>query len=101
MRWRFLQRTIPNTKEQTIRDKLIPAIIGRTVNDLERNIMSLPVRLGGMGIQKPTDTADIEFRNSSIVTRNLTDLIIRQESDLSGYDSNRMKQDLQKLKAEK
>ena len=107
MRWGFLQRTIPNTKqyflplETTIRDKLIPAIIGRTVSDLERNIMSLPVRLGGMGIQNPTYTADIEFRNSSIVTRNLTELIIRQETNLTSYNGDRMKLELQKLKAEK
>ena len=107
MRWGFLQRTIPNTKqyflplEAAIRDKLIPAIIGRTVSDLERNIMSLPVRLGGMGIQNPTYTADIEFRNSSIVTRNLTELIIRQETNLTSYNGDRMKLELQKLRAEK
>ena len=107
MRWGFLQRTIPNTKdyfeplERTIRDKLIPAIIGRPVSDLERNIFSLPVRHGGMGIQNPMLTADIEFRNSSIVTKNLTQLIIRQENDLARYDSGQMKLDIQKLKTEK
>ena len=69
MRWSFLQRTIPNTKdyfiplEETIRERLIPSIIGRRVNDIERTLISLPVRFGGLGIQDPTVTADIEFRN--------------------------------------
>ena len=54
-----------------------------------------------MGIQNPMLTADIEFRNSSIVTKNLTQLIIRQENDLARYDSGQMKLDIQKLKTEK
>ena len=63
MRWGFLQRTIPNTKEffapleETIREKFIPAIIGRRVTDAERKICSLPVRMGGLGIQNPMHTA--------------------------------------------
>ena len=77
MRWCFLQRTIPNTKEyfvpleNVIREKLIPSIIGRAVTDLERRYLALPVRLGGLSIQDPTVTAETEFANSSVVTRNL------------------------------
>ena len=107
MRWSFLQRTVPNTKEyfvpleEKIREKLIPAIIGRRITDIERKIYALPVRLGGMGIQNPTETAEREFRNSSIVTRNLTTMIINQESDLSRYDASRMKEIVARLKTEK
>ena len=55
MRWCFLQRTVPDIKdyfvplEEVIRDKLIPGIVGREVTDLERKLISLPVRLGGNG----------------------------------------------------
>ena len=86
MRWCFVQRTIPNTKqyfapiEEAIRHKLIPAIIGKKVTDVERQMLSLPVRLGGMGIQNPTLTAEREFRTSVLVTRNLTSLIENQEN---------------------
>ena len=107
MRWGFLQRTIPNAKnffaplEETIRDKFIPAIIGRKVTDIERKIFSLPVRLGGLGIQNPVHTADIEFRNSSIVTRNLTKMIEDQDADLTNYNSSQVMSEIAKLKAEK
>ena len=107
MRWCFLQRTVPDTKtffgplEEAIREKLIPAIIGKNITDVERKIISLPVRLGGLGIQNPCETADIEFRNSTLVTRNLTELIIKQEKDLSGYDAEEVTALLKRLKSEK
>ena len=66
-RWKFVQRTVRdigelfNTLEQAKRNKLIPAICGRTVSDIERRIIGLPYRYGGLGIQNPTITADREF----------------------------------------
>jgi hypothetical protein len=107
MRWCFLQRTIPDTKtyfeplEGVVRDKLIPAIIGRRVTDLERKIISLPVRLGGMGIQNPILTADTEFRNSTVITQNLTTLIENQEHNLENYDAERLMSEIKRMKTEK
>ena len=46
-RWTFIQRTLCDTKElfrpleETIREKFIPAIIGRKISDVERLILSL------------------------------------------------------------
>ena len=74
MRWCFTQRTISGIEEKfqplenSIREKLIPAIVGRSVSDVERRILALPVRFGGLGIQNP---APIEFETSSCMTRNL------------------------------
>ena len=107
MRWCFLQRTVPDTKtffaplEEVIRNKLIPAIIGRNITDIERKLISLPVRLGGMGIQNPCDTADTEFRNSTQVTQNLTKLIMDQETDLSNYDELEVTSLLKRIRTEK
>ena len=107
MRWCFLQRTIPDTGqyfiplEEMIREKLIPAIIGRKISDLERKLVSLPVRLGGLGIQDPTLSANVEYRSSSIVTQSLTALIENQQADLSNYDSERVKRDIQQVKSKK
>jgi hypothetical protein len=107
MRWCFLQRTIPNTSEyfvpleEAIREKLIPAIIGRNVSDIERRYIALPVRLGGLCIQNPTVTADTEYANSFLVTRNLTDLIERQELNLTNYDADSVKAEIARLKLEK
>ena len=106
-RWVFLQRTVPNTKhyflplEDVIREKLIPAIIGRKVTDLEREMISLPVRMGGLGIQNPVSSADTEFRNSIIVTQNLVRLIENQETDLSNYNLDSVKNSISTLKMEK
>ena len=107
MRWCFVQRTIPNIKEyfvpleQAIRQKFIPAILGRNITNHERNLFALPVRLGGMGIQDPTMTCDVEFLNSSRVTKNLTDLIINQEQNLSGYDAATVAGEILRSRAEK
>ena len=107
MRWSFLQRTIPDTKqyflplEEIIREKFIPAVIGRAVTDLERRILSLPVRMGGLGIQNPVLTADIEFQNSITVTQNLSSLIEAQEQNLDNYDAEKLKKEIARLKMEK
>ena len=55
-RWTYVQRTIPNISqffaplEEAIREKFIPAMVGRNISDIERRIFALPVRYGGMGI---------------------------------------------------
>ncbi len=107
MRWSFLQRTIPNIShsfgplEDTIREKLIPAIVGRKVSDLERKIIAQPVRYGGLGILNPIETSDSEFQSSTMVTKNLVEVIMRQEQNLENYDSNRVKADVLRSKSEK
>ena len=107
MRWCFLQRTVPDIQdffiplEEAIREKLIPAIIGRKISDLERRIVALPVRMGGLGIQNPVSTAATEFKNSCIVTENLTTLIVRQETNLTNYNIDTVKEDIARLKLEK
>ena len=91
-RWTYLQRTVPNIShffeplEAAIRDTLIPAIVGRKISDMERKIFALPVKLGGLGIYNPTKTSDIEFAASTAITANLTEIICRQEQDLTNYD---------------
>ena len=44
--------------EDVIREELIPAIVGRKISDMERKILALPVRLGGIGILNPTEMAN-------------------------------------------
>jgi hypothetical protein len=107
MRWCFLQRTIPNSGqyfhplENAISQKLIPAIIGRNINDVERRLLALPVRFGGLGIQNPTITAETEFKNSILATRNLTRIIQDQETNLNNYNEDLVKYEVARLKAEK
>ena len=94
-RWTYVQRTIPDIAhlfeplEKAIRNTLIPALVGRQISDLERKIFALPVKLGGMGLYDPTSTAESEFKASTEITANLTNIIRRQEKDLRNYDEAR------------
>ena len=62
--------------------ELIPALIGRHLSDIERQILSLPVRYGGVGFANPTKTSDREYEASNYVTENLVTLILNQQQDL-------------------
>ena len=106
-RWTFLQRTVADIGplfeplEQTIRNELIPAIIDRNVSDMEREIISLPYRFGGLGIQIPPETEGPEYRASKEITNGLTDLIFNQDDDVQNLDKVRSKQTRNKLKTDK
>ena len=87
-RWTFLQRTIENVSEFfepleiAIRTKLIPALVGRDISDLDRRILALPLRHGGLGIQNPVLSSDHEFRASTAITAEMQTLIYNQDPDL-------------------
>ena len=95
-RWNFIMRTVPNIGtppetddtetsplqplETAIRAKLIPALANEHVPDfLERAMIALPPRLGGMGIPNPVRTADFEYQNSKKLTAKLTEFIVAQD----------------------
>ena len=106
-RWSFVQRTIPDISslfsplEDCIRETLIPAIIGRKVSDLERHILSLPVRHGGLGISNPVLSCEREYSASKMITSSLSDLIYKQETDLGLFDTDAQKEIIKNLKKTK
>ena len=74
--WTYLARTVPNIGtfftpiEDIIRSNLIPSLTGRAPpGDLERLLLSLPPRLGGLGFTIPTNLSAIEFDASMTVTK--------------------------------
>jgi hypothetical protein len=83
--WTFLCRAMHGSPllfqplEDTIRTVFIPALLRREVNDLERDLLSLPARMGGMGITKPPDECHISHSNSLYVSAPLVRLVQRQE----------------------
>ena len=107
MRWCFVQRTVSGIShlfqplEDCIRETMIPAIVGRRVSDIERRIMALPVRLGGIGILNPVETADIEYQTSIEITADLKNIIYNQEETLENYDEDRVKISINKTKQSK
>ena len=85
-KWTYLSRTIADIGElmrpleNCIRYSFIPAITnGHKCNDEERLILTLPPRLGGLGIPNPVTSADQEYNTSLKVTPALAEGIITQE----------------------
>ena len=85
--WGFLCRSMPGDPllfqplEDVIRTVFLPALLRRDVNDMERDLISLPARMGGMGICKPTEQCLISHTNSVYVCAPLVRLVQRQEFD--------------------
>lgn len=67
--WAFTQRVVEGFTDEyrplweAILHRLMPAITGREVREAEGDLMSLPARLGGLGISNPIDSAQA-FRTS-------------------------------------
>ena len=85
-KWTYLSRTIADIGklmrplENCIRYSFIPAITnGHKCNNEERIILTLPPRLGGLGIPNPVTSDDPEYNNSLKVTTALAERIIKQE----------------------
>ena len=103
-KWSYLSRTVPNIShllqplEDTLKSKLIPQLTGKEPpNDLERDLLALPARLGGMGICNPvlkmlkmlkmlskcSVSAQNEFQASKDITKSLSDQISQQNANYS------------------
>ena len=97
-RWTHVQRTIPDIDhlfeplEQAIKDKLIPALVGRKISEVERRIFALPVRLGGLGISDPSKMSALEHKLSLAITENLARIIMNQEKDFSNFNMEEVKE---------
>ena len=89
--------------ESSIQNKLIPAILDRAPsNALERKLLSLPARLGGLGIVEPNSLAS-EFTNSQTITSPLVQKILQQRSDLEDtlHQQAQLKLSIHKQKQER
>ena len=71
------------------------------MSDVERNMFSLPVQFGGLGIANPSENFEHEYEASRTVTQSLSDLILRQEKDFSLYNSESVNKVVQNLKKNK
>ena len=79
-------RTIPDIFQQLqklnqyVEKVFIPALIdGHIPNNVEKKLLSLPVKLGGMRIVIFADIAKMEHQNS----RNITESLIKQHLEQS------------------
>ena len=73
--WTYYLRTPPDIEEllepleRAIGNVLMPAMTGHTCTPAERELLALPVRLGGLGLTNPCRNATKEYKAPIRVTR--------------------------------
>ena len=79
-KYTYIMRTLPGISEHlkrldaAITNHLVKALFhNHECNEIERELFSLPMKLGGLGIIIPSEMSDIQFRNSQSVTRSLVE----------------------------
>ena len=84
-RWTYFLRTLQDIAEslepleRAINEVLIPAVTDHTVTKVERDLLGLPVRMGGLGFTDPVVTSSSEYEASIKVTNPLVRRIVEQE----------------------
>ena len=78
-------RTIPNITtllrllDQAVNDFLKVLFDNHEFNSVERNLWSLPVRMGGLGVPIPSQVSDEQYEHSRLINEKLTSKVIRQQ----------------------
>ena len=84
-RWTYFLRTLPDIAEllepleRAINEVLIPAVTDHTVTKVERDLLGLPVCMGGLGFTDPVVTSSSEYKASIKFTNPLVRRIVEQE----------------------
>ena len=71
------------------------------MSNVERGIISLPVRFGGLGVANPVENAEREYQASVTVTESLVELIYNQELNLENYNHQEQHEIIGKLRTAK
>ena len=85
--WTYFMRTLPDIAtllqplERAISDVLIPSLRGRNCSEAERDLVELPVCMGGLGLINPSDSADAEYPASARVSAPLVSKIEAQSHE--------------------
>ena len=83
-RWTYFLRTLPDLEdplaplERALADVLIPSITGHYCTQGERDLLALPVRMGGMGLRNPSQEAASEYVASGNISGPLSQQIKSQ-----------------------
>ena len=88
--------------DHVIDQKLIPALTeNHRCSTNERTLLSLPVRLGGLGIPILSEIAEEEFKNSQEMTTELVNNIVNQVKEkIKGRRTRTRLETLQKIRSE-
>ena len=105
----YIMRTIPdisdqlNQLEELVTSEFIPAIIGGIhCSDIERKLLSLPSKLGGLGILIFAEISNQEYEYSLMLSKDISTRIAKQEIQLtSETDLQNIKQKIKSQKTAK
>ena len=96
-KFKFFLRTVPDISdylfayEETLRSRFVPAITGGHIcSDAERALLALPVKFGGLGLQKLCEVANTELLNSKEITREPYENVVTQSKGFQN-DSEKTK----------
>ena len=94
-KWNYLTQCIEDISdllepvEAAIRHKFIPALTGKNaVNDMERQLLALPVREGGLNIIDPTKSAKAHFNASTAISAPIIALLIQQTPNYTSTEKD-------------
>ena len=86
--WNYLQRVVPSCEElyadleHVLANEFLPAVFGGEITMAERDLFSLPARMGGLGISNPMQTAHIAF----CASRDATQIVVGAVKNECGFD---------------
>jgi len=89
MAWPYDRETLSDHRIGCLNSKglhqhLIPALTGQPpCSSIVRDLLALPVRLGGLGLRDPSATSSDSFQSSERITAPLVALIISQDTNES------------------
>ena len=109
-KWTYSMRTIPDISkfftalEEILRNCFIPIITGRkAISNLERDLIALPCRLGGLGIPNPSVVSNHHYNASHEITAPLVRLIMEQKFEYNEdieFQQKKVKQTIKKTRRE-
>lgn len=108
-KYNYFNRTIPtmynhlNAIEDILRNHFIPAIIGESfISDHLRQLLALPIRLGGLAISIPHLKTETEYNASRTLTEQLIEHVINQNTQFHPNKEriSKIKSNIKKQRAE-
>ena len=69
--------------ESVVNNKFVTSLFTGPINTDIWDLTSLPVRMGGMAIEKPNNDVVLTYHNSVTLNKVLTEQIMKQEVSLS------------------
>ena len=93
LKFNYFMRTIPGMEEyldpldSIINDQFLPALLGTTITEQERQLFKLPVKDGGLGMPVLVEKANIDFQSSKFITAPLVAVIVSQDYNIPSKDA--------------